>query len=93
METPAKPPAHYRPRFPALALFERRPLQRAQTIVIAGVRKPAHFRKSTRDSPAVTFKVPVGISPKVTRQPAGHRTSAGSAAGEAVARQSGRVNK
>jgi hypothetical protein len=24
-----------------LALFERRPLQRAQTIVIAGVRKPA----------------------------------------------------
>ena len=42
---------------------------------------------------AVTFKAPVGISPKVTRQPAGHRTSAGSAAGEAVARQSGRVNK
>jgi hypothetical protein len=27
-----------------LALFERRPLQRAQTIVIAGVRKPAQFR-------------------------------------------------
>jgi hypothetical protein len=41
-----EPPAHYQPRIPALALFERWPLQRAQTIVIAGVRKCSQTRTS-----------------------------------------------
>jgi hypothetical protein len=38
---PAAPPVHYRPRFRALALFERRPHERVEGLIIAGVRKPA----------------------------------------------------
>ena len=38
---PAAPPLPHRPRFRALALFGRRPYQRVEGLVIAGVQKPA----------------------------------------------------
>ena len=38
---PAAPPLPHRPRFRALALFGRRPNQRVEGLVIAGVQKPA----------------------------------------------------
>ena len=37
----AAPPSHAPPRFRALALFGRRPHQRADSLINAGVRKPA----------------------------------------------------
>src|SRR6516225_9520526 len=41
---PAAPPVPHPPRFRALALFGRRPHQRVEEPVIAGVRKPAQKR-------------------------------------------------
>jgi hypothetical protein len=40
---PAAPPAPHFPRFRALALFGRRPHQRVDGLVIAGIRKPAQL--------------------------------------------------
>jgi len=37
----APPPVFLHPRFRALALFGRRPNERVESLVIAGVRKPA----------------------------------------------------
>ena len=42
---PAAPPLPHRPRFRALALFGRRPYERVDGLVIAGVRKPAQKHK------------------------------------------------
>ena len=46
---PAAPPLPHRPRFRALALFGRRPHQRVEGLVIAGVRKPAQTQTSGLD--------------------------------------------
>ena len=48
---PAAPLVPHFPRFRALALFGRRPLQRGEGLVIAGGRKPTQYTKSLRDSP------------------------------------------
>src|SRR6476661_5873886 len=45
---PAAPLVPHFPRFRALALFGRRPLQRGEGLVIAGGRKPTHKRTCTR---------------------------------------------
>jgi hypothetical protein len=42
---PAAPLVPHTPRFPALALFRRRPIERVDSPAIAGVRKPAQHRK------------------------------------------------
>jgi hypothetical protein len=41
---PAAPPVPNTPRFRALALFRRRPIERVDSLAIAVVRKPAHER-------------------------------------------------
>ena len=42
---PAAPLVPHFPRFRALALFGRRPLQRGEGLVIAGGRKPTHITR------------------------------------------------
>src|ERR1700693_4420292 len=59
----AAPSVPYPPRFPALALFGRRPPERVVGIVGAGVRKPAH-----EQPPAVQENIE-GISPRGQTRP------------------------
>ncbi len=40
------PPAHHRPRFRAMALFGRRPIERVAANVFTGIQKPAHQHTS-----------------------------------------------